>query len=54
MVLETLERTDKQDEPLLGQSLSQLTEWVEAQGQPTYRGKQLYQWIYEERGSFIR
>ena len=48
MVSDTLERTDKQQEPLLGRSLSQLTEWVESQGQPTYRGKQLYQWIYEK------
>lgn len=34
--------------PLLGLSLSELTEWVQLQGQPTYRGKQLYQWIYEK------
>jgi 23S rRNA (adenine2503-C2)-methyltransferase len=33
--------------PLLGQSLAELTTWVEAQGQPAYRGKQLHQWIYE-------
>lgn len=33
--------------PLLGQSLAALTEWVQAHGQPAYRGKQLHQWIYE-------
>ena len=34
--------------PLLGASLAELTEWVQQQGQPAYRGKQLYQWIYEK------
>ncbi len=34
--------------PLLGMSLSELTAWVEEQGQPRYRGKQLYQWIYQK------
>lgn len=33
---------------LLGLSLPELTAWVEAQGQPSYRGKQLHQWIYEK------
>jgi len=33
--------------PLLGQSLAELTDWVQQQGQPAYRGKQLHQWIYE-------
>ncbi|MGB3268241.1 MAG: 23S rRNA (adenine(2503)-C(2))-methyltransferase RlmN, partial [Microcoleus sp.] len=33
--------------PLLGASLAELTEWVQQNGQPAYRGKQLYQWIYE-------
>lgn len=33
--------------PLLGRSLSDLTEWVKQQGQATYRGKQLHQWLYE-------
>ncbi|MEM9768877.1 MAG: 23S rRNA (adenine(2503)-C(2))-methyltransferase RlmN [Cyanobacteria bacterium P01_D01_bin.71] len=32
--------------PLLGQSLHELTDWVKAQGQPAYRGKQLHQWLY--------
>ncbi|NJN86844.1 MAG: 23S rRNA (adenine(2503)-C(2))-methyltransferase RlmN, partial [Leptolyngbyaceae cyanobacterium SL_7_1] len=27
--------------PLLGKSLAELTEWVQQQGQPAYRGKQL-------------
>lgn len=35
-------------EVLLGKSLEQLTAWVQEQGQPTYRGKQLYQWLYEK------
>ena len=34
--------------PLLGQSLVDLTTWVQQQGQPAYRGKQLYQWIYQQ------
>jgi 23S rRNA (adenine2503-C2)-methyltransferase len=34
--------------PLLGQSLAELTTWVQQQGQPAYRGKQLHQWIYQQ------
>jgi 23S rRNA (adenine2503-C2)-methyltransferase len=34
--------------PLLGQSLAELTDWVQQQGQPAYRGKQLYQWLYQQ------
>ncbi len=34
-------------EVLLGKSLTELTDWVQQQGQPAYRGKQLYQWLYE-------
>lgn len=34
--------------PLLGRSLVDLTTWVQQQGQPAYRGKQLHQWIYEQ------
>jgi 23S rRNA (adenine2503-C2)-methyltransferase len=34
--------------PLLGQSLADLTTWVQQQGQPAYRGKQLYQWLYQQ------
>ena len=33
---------------LLGLSLEELTQWVQQQGQPSYRGKQLYQWIYQK------
>ncbi|NJK34950.1 MAG: 23S rRNA (adenine(2503)-C(2))-methyltransferase RlmN [Oscillatoriales cyanobacterium SM2_2_1] len=33
--------------PLLGRSLAELSDWVEAQGQPRYRGKQLYEWVYQ-------
>ncbi|HIK56113.1 MAG TPA: 23S rRNA (adenine(2503)-C(2))-methyltransferase RlmN [Synechococcales cyanobacterium M55_K2018_004] len=32
--------------PLLGMSLAELRAWVQHQGQPAYRGKQLHQWIY--------
>lgn len=35
-------------QPLLGQSLEELTTWVQMQGQPMYRGKQLHQWIYDK------
>ncbi len=41
----TLE-TDR--EPLLGASLDELTAWVQHQGQPAYRGRQLHQWIYQQ------
>jgi 23S rRNA (adenine2503-C2)-methyltransferase len=34
--------------PLLGASLGELTQWVQQQGQPTYRGRQLHQWIYQK------
>lgn len=34
--------------PLLGRSLSELTAWVQQQGQPAYRGKQLHQSIYQQ------
>lgn len=34
--------------PLLGLSLEELTNWVVAQDQPSYRGKQLYDWIYHK------
>ncbi len=37
-----------QTAPLLGMSLAELTTWVQEQGQPAYRGKQLYQWIYQQ------
>ncbi|MBE9077716.1 23S rRNA (adenine(2503)-C(2))-methyltransferase RlmN [Romeria aff. gracilis LEGE 07310] len=40
--------------PLLGQSLSQLTAWVQAQGQPAYRGKQLHQWIYRKGARLLQ
>ena len=33
---------------LLGKSLAELTGWMEEQGQPAYRGKQLYQWLYQK------
>lgn len=32
--------------PLLGASVTELTTWVKEQGQPSYRGKQLHDWIY--------
>ncbi len=33
---------------LLGQSESQLSEWMVQQGQPSYRGKQLHDWLYHK------
>jgi 23S rRNA (adenine2503-C2)-methyltransferase len=33
---------------LLGQSEPELTEWMEQQGQPRYRGKQLHDWLYHK------
>jgi 23S rRNA (adenine2503-C2)-methyltransferase len=36
--------------PLLGASLAELTEWVTQQQQPSYRGKQLHQWLYQQGG----
>lgn len=32
--------------PLLGRSRQDLVQWVQAQGQPAYRGQQLHQWLY--------
>ncbi len=34
--------------PLVGASLDELTAWVQQQGQPAYRGKQLHDWIYHK------
>ncbi len=34
--------------PLLGASLTELTSWIQQQGQPAYRGRQLHGWIYEK------
>jgi 23S rRNA (adenine2503-C2)-methyltransferase len=34
--------------PLLGASVTELTAWVQQQGQPAYRGKQLHDWIYNK------
>ncbi|BAZ47860.1 23S rRNA (adenine(2503)-C(2))-methyltransferase RlmN [Nostoc ellipsosporum NOK] len=34
--------------PLLGASVTELTAWVQQQGQPAYRGKQLHEWIYQK------
>lgn len=33
---------------LLGKSLEELTDWVQEQGQPAYRGKQLHRWLYQK------
>ncbi len=37
-----------QTPPLLGATLAELTAWVQQQGQPAYRGKQLHEWIYQK------
>lgn len=34
--------------PLLGLSQIELVHWVEQQGQPAYRGRQLHQWLYQK------
>ena len=41
-------KTKSSQAPLLGLSLDELTTWVQDRGQPAYRGKQLYQWIYQK------
>ena len=41
-------RSDITIPPLLGASKAQLTDWAIAQGQPAYRGQQLYQWLYQK------
>lgn len=33
---------------LLGMDLADLTHWIQEQGQPAYRGKQLHQWLYQK------
>lgn len=35
-------------QPLLALSLPELTDWVQTQGQPAYRGKQLHKWLYQQ------
>jgi 23S rRNA (adenine2503-C2)-methyltransferase len=45
---ETVAPTPAALRPLLGQSLAELTAWVQTQGQPAYRGKQLHQGIYAQ------
>lgn len=47
MTLQTIKQSDT-SEVLLGKSLSELTTWVQEQGQPAYRGKQLHQWLYQK------
>jgi len=41
-------RTSKAAVPLLGASKAELTQWVQQQQQPAYRGQQLHQWIYQK------
>ena len=43
----TAPSTQTSDHALVGASLAELTDWVRQQGQPTYRGQQLHQWIYQ-------
>jgi 23S rRNA (adenine2503-C2)-methyltransferase len=45
---ELSECTLRQLPPLLGASKGQLSEWVQTQEQPAYRGQQLHQWIYQK------
>ena len=46
----TLQKTkpSSTSEILLGKSIEELTDWVQQHGQPAYRGKQLYQWLYQK------
>ena len=46
MTLQTIKQSSS--EILLGKSLEELTAWVQKQGQPAYRGRQLYQWLYQK------
>jgi 23S rRNA (adenine2503-C2)-methyltransferase len=39
---------DRLEDALLSKSREELTQWVQQQGQPAYRGKQLYQWLYQK------
>ncbi len=50
MTLQTTKKSPQQNSPevLLGKSLAELTDWVQQQGQPAYRGKQLYKWLYQK------
>ncbi|MBE9067763.1 23S rRNA (adenine(2503)-C(2))-methyltransferase RlmN [Leptolyngbya cf. ectocarpi LEGE 11479] len=49
-MVSTLDRsTQSAQRPLLGMSQAELTAWVQTQGQPAYRGKQLHQWLYDKR-----
>jgi len=41
-------RTTETNIPLLGASLDELTAWMQHQGQPAYRGRQLHQWVYQQ------
>ena len=47
MTLQTAKQSAT-SEVLLGKSLEELTNWVQEHGQPAYRGKQLYQWLYQK------
>lgn len=47
MTLQTVNHSTS-NQALLGKSLSELTDWVQEKGQPAYRGKQLYQWLYHK------
>ena len=47
MTLQTVKQSTN-SEVLLGKSLDELSTWVQEQGQPAYRGKQLYQWLYQK------
>jgi 23S rRNA (adenine2503-C2)-methyltransferase len=47
MTLQTIKQSSTSD-VLLGKSLEELATWVQEQGQPGYRGKQLHQWLYQK------
>ena len=53
MTLQTIKQSNG-SKVLLGMSLDELTTWVQEQGQPAYRGKQLYQWLYQKGARSLR
>ncbi|MBI3002595.1 MAG: 23S rRNA (adenine(2503)-C(2))-methyltransferase RlmN, partial [candidate division NC10 bacterium] len=40
---------ERQD--LVGLTREELEAWAEAQGEPAYRGRQVFKWLYQKRGS---
>lgn len=47
-MIQQIEPVRSASKPLVGASLTELTDWVQQQQQPAYRGQQLHQWIYQK------